>query len=113
MNRFNIFLRTGSLDKMMKSIVQSELISSHPEVKKFIAEGRSGLTSSSTLNSISSRVPSEISNGVVSQDGTDIPLGSTEEHNLKPGDFTYIMQIGKGSFGRVYLATRNGQAWIL
>ena len=98
---------------MMKAIVGSELISSHPEVKKFVLESRSGLTSSSTLNSISSRVPSEISNGG-SQDGTEIiHLGSTEEKNLKPGDFTYIMQIGKGSFGRVYLATMNGQERIL
>ena len=42
-------------------------------------------------------MPSEISNQG-SQDGTEIHLGSNEEKNLKPGDFTYIMQIGKGSF---------------
>ena len=97
-----------SLDKMMKSIVQSEIMSSHPEVKKFFYEGPR-LTSTSTLNSLNGRLPSEASASSLNMLESDLTLGSTERQ-LTPSDFTYVMQIGKGSFGRVYLATMNGRS---
>ena len=46
----------------MSSIAQSELMSSHPEVKKFMKEGRTAITSSSTITSVNTlRLPSSIS----------------------------------------------------
>ena len=70
---------TTALDKMMKTIVQTEITNSHPEVQKFFECGiRSALNSSSTLSSISNRLPSE--NGTLnnrSSTSGDLNLGPT------------------------------------
>lgn len=97
---------------MMKSIVQSEIISSHPEVKKFLHDiGRvvpSTVLQSSTLNRLPSATSALSLSTSSTAGGLDISLGPTERQ-LTPSDFTYLMQIGKGSFGRVYLATMTGK----
>lgn len=95
--------RLDTLDRLMKHVVASKQIMQHESVSKFLygpkGSGNGRLPSSTSEYSFSSET----------QIIGDISLGVTES-KLTPTDFTYIMQIGKGSFGRVYLATMNGQS---
>lgn len=94
--------RTKRLDEMMKYICAHEVISTHYEVKKFLS-----LEKLRNRNDFDPAQDPEIESGS-SGSGTQGAgqWSSWKNSNMSPSDFNYIMKIGKGSFGHVFLATR-------
>lgn len=92
--------RTKRLDEMMKYISGNELISTHFEVKQFLCLDK--------LNhDIFDPAHDDTSTTTKTDDSTSAWNGwSKSNQQMSPSDFTYIMKIGKGSFGHVFLAKK-------
>lgn len=95
--------RTKRLDETLRYICSHDVISTHYEVKKFLSLDK--LERADEFDPIRHAEQTDMNSTVTSHTG---PFSEwPKSGSLSPSDFTYIMKIGKGSFGHVFLAQRN------
>jgi hypothetical protein len=105
--------RTKRLDETLRYICGHELISTHYEVKKFLSLDRLNKSDEFDPSADQTEAGSEQNTTITSQtcmgpsSGPFSAWPKNQDSAMSPSDFTYIMKIGKGSFGHVFLAKRN------